>query len=40
MSPSLQIADVLQGSAAQTLGRACEYLLKQRSPEGSWWGAI
>lgn len=40
MSSSLQVADVLQGSAIQTLERACDYLLKQRSAEGFWWGDL
>lgn len=40
MSSSFQVADALQGSAIQTLERACDYLLKQRSPEGFWWGDL
>lgn len=40
MSPSLQVADAVNSATQTALERASEFLLKQRSPEGFWWGDL
>ncbi|MEP7352171.1 MAG: squalene--hopene cyclase [Acidobacteriota bacterium] len=40
MSPSLQVADTMLAASTQTLQRASDYLLKQRTEQGFWWGDL
>ncbi len=40
MSPTLQIADELQVTSAQSAGKAVQALMRMRSREGYWWADL
>ena len=40
MSPGLQVADARVNASSQALSRAADFLLRQRKPQGYWWGDL